>query len=330
MSGSAHPIAARLGGVVDGPTKLLATVMGLPLVDGIFAAVVLADGLATTLGVVQVGLLVFGGSATVAVIFGEFERDRRPAVARVLTVGVPLVVLAALQAALAPTIGSVLDLVTFERFAALVILAVAAKTVSARLGEFLPTPGAIVALGLVASVRPTSLELVVSADPALVVRGAAAAAVGVTFALGVVLARPYIADVMDIDRFRFGSAVALGMLAVSLFRPEYAFAPLAVLVVASLLAFDPDAAARRAERAASTDGGQADDPTPTPQPDDDVTVADDHGRTQTRTQTQTQGTADGADPDAAGDTTAGDGSEEGTETADETAEAGPAERPPYL
>jgi hypothetical protein len=255
MSSSRHPIARRLDQVVDGPTKLLATVMGLPLVDGIFAAIVLADGLASVAGVVQVGLLVFGGSATVAVVFSEFDSDRWASAKRVLLVGIPIITLAGLTAATAPTIGSVIALPIFERFAALVVLAIAAKTASARIGEYLPRPSAIVALGLIASLRPEALEVAITFEPMLVGRAVAAGSVGVGFALGVVALRPYLAEVLNVDRFRFGSAVALGMLAVSLFRPEYALAPLAVLAVTTVLAFDPDGQDSLGETPVSTDGG---------------------------------------------------------------------------
>lgn len=255
MSSTRHPIANRLDSWVDGPTKLLATVMGLPLVDGIFAAIVLAGGLASTAGVVQVGLLVFGGSATVAVVIGEFGTDRRESLIRVLLVGIPLIVLAGLEAAIAPTIGSALSLPIFERFAALVVLAIAAKTVSARVGEYLPKPSAIVALGLIASLRPGSARLVLDLDPVLVARAVAAAGVGVAFACLVVSLRPHLAAYFDIERFRFGSAIALGMLAVSLFQPAYTFAPLAVLVVSAVLAFEPSGEADDPAQPVSTDGG---------------------------------------------------------------------------
>lgn len=255
MSSSRHPIARRLDRWVDGPTKLLATVMGLPLVDGIFAAIILAGGLASFAGIVQVGLLVFGGSATVAVVFSEFDEDRWESASRVLIVGIPMIALAGLEAALAPTIGSVLALPIFERFAAVVVLAIAAKTASARIGEYLPKPSAIVVLGFLASVRPGTFEFALSLDPMLVARAVAAGSVGVGFALGVVLMRPYLTTILDVDRFRFGSAVALGMLAVSLFRPEFGLAPLVVLAVTTVLAFDPDGRGDQREHPVTTDGG---------------------------------------------------------------------------
>lgn len=245
MSSSQHPVALRLERAlrldrsVSGPTKLLAIVMFLPLIDGIFPALILAGGLDTVAGVVQVGLLVFGGSATLAVILAEMDGTPREQAKVVLLVAAGLLPLAAIEAALAPTIASVLDLVIFERFAALVIAAVAAKTASARIGEYLPSAGVIVGLGFVASVDPAGAELVFVPDPTTIVRAIAAAGVGVAFALGIAMFGPWLRENLDIDRFRFGSAVALGVLPLTLLDVTPDQAPLAVLIVAGVLAFDP-------------------------------------------------------------------------------------------
>ena len=266
MSTSKHPIALRLerqiGRYADSGTVLLATVMCLPLIDGIFPALVLAGAIDSPAGIVQVGLLVFGGSATLAVILAEMNGTRREAIRSVLLVSVLVVPLAAVEAALAPTIAGVLDLVVFERFAALVILAVAAKTASARIGELLPRPAVIVGLGFLGSLDPAGAELVFVTDPMLVVKGAAAALVGVTFALAVAAFEPWLRDLLDIDRFRFGSAIALGVLPFSILGITPGSAPLAVLAVTALLAFDPDSmesADGRAEReSVVADGGEDD------------------------------------------------------------------------
>jgi len=121
--------------IVGGDARLLALVMMLPLVDGVFPALILAGALDEPLGALQVGLLIFGGSATVAVILAEMNGTPREQATVVLLVGIPLILLAAVQAALAPAIESVLDIVIFERFAALVIAAIAAKTASATIGD---------------------------------------------------------------------------------------------------------------------------------------------------------------------------------------------------
>lgn len=241
---------------MGGATRLLATVMGLPLVDGIFAAVVLAGLLSTVGGIVQVGLLIFGGSATVAVILAELDGSRREMLRSVAVVGAGLIVGAALVAAVAPTIESALTLPIFERFAALVILAIAAKTASARIGELLPRPAVIVGLGLVASLDLGNLSLTVSLDPELVLRAMAAAGVGVGFALLIAALAPTLRAYVDLDRFRFGSAVALGTLPLGLVGLIPGNAPLAVLAVTALLAFDPDGSSAGARADAQlADGG---------------------------------------------------------------------------
>jgi hypothetical protein len=267
-------------------TRLLATVMALPLVDGIFPALILAGAVSTVVGVLEVGLLVFGGSATLAVVLAEMEGSRRDRIASILAVGAPLIALAAAEAAIAPTIESALDLATFERFAALVILAVAAKTASATVGEYLPSPSVVIGLGLVASVRPSTVAFRVVTDPSLVVAGAAAAAVGVAFALGVAVAAPWLHGNVDIDRFRFGSAVALGVLALSILEvqivPSDAPVALAVLGVTSVLAFDPGsdeesgpAPADDAGAATASDGGE---PAPEPEAGPDPSSDDEERR----------------------------------------------------
>lgn len=242
MSTSQHPVALELERRVGGATKLLATVMFLPLLDGIFPALVLAGALDTAAGILQVGLLVFGGSATVAVILAEMNGTPRSQARTVVLVGIPLILVAAVEAALAPSIAELVDLVIFERFAALVILAIAAKTASAKIGEYMPRPAVIVGLGLVASVDPAGADLVFVSDPELVARGIAAASVGVGFALLVALLGPPLRSMVDLDRFRFGSAVALGLLPLSLLDlPLGDLAPLAVLVLTAVFALDPSA-----------------------------------------------------------------------------------------
>ncbi|WP_327052015.1 DUF5794 domain-containing protein [Halomicrococcus gelatinilyticus] len=271
MSSSRHPVAYRLERQVGGNTKLLATVMGLPLIDGIFPAMVLAGALDTWTGIVQVGLLVFGGSATVAVILAEMDGTPREQATSVLAVGVGLVAVAALEAAFAPTIQSVLNLAVFERFAALVIAAIAAKTASARVGEYLPSSGVIIGLGMLASLQPSGFRVVTNPDTTQVVHAVAAAGSGVAFALTVAVLSPRLREVVDVDRFRFGSAVALGVLPLTIVGPLESDAPLAlaVLAVAALLALDPGDQFEvggsdhpDADAQTVTDGGEYDDDQP--------------------------------------------------------------------
>lgn len=243
MSVSHHPIALRLEQQVGEPMHLLATVMALPLIDGIFPALVLAGALTVPFGILETGLLIFGGSATVAVILAEMDGEPREQARAILLFGVVLIPVAAVEATVAVTIRSVLAMDVFQRFAGLVILAVAARTASSKVGDYLPRPAVIIGLGIAASFQPAGARLVVDADPDLILRAAATAAVGVGFALAVALAGPRLRGVVDLDRFRFGSAVALGMLALSILglMPTTAPVALGVLVVTAVFAYDPEA-----------------------------------------------------------------------------------------
>lgn len=262
MSVSRHPIALRLEQRVGGPTRLLATVMALPLIDGIFPALVLAGALTSPFGIVEAGLLIFGGSATVAVILAEMNGTPREQARTILLLGTIIIPVAVIEAAIAPTIASVLVMDIFQRFAGLVILTVAAHTASAKVGEYLPRPGVIIALGLVASLQPSQAALTVSYDLGLIARSAATAGVGVGFALLVALGATRLRGAVDLDLFRFGSAVALGMLALSVLEVMPTDAPIAlgVLLVTVVFAYDPDA-----EGYDLADGST---PSPGPSPDD--------------------------------------------------------------
>ncbi|NHX36017.1 MULTISPECIES: DUF5794 domain-containing protein [Halolamina] len=325
MSVSDHPIALRLEQRVGGATKLLATVMGLPLVDGIFPALVVAGALTTDAGgmdpwgVLQTGLLIFGGSATVAVVLAEMEGSPAQKATSVLLIGLGLIPLAVVEAAFAQTIYSMFDPDVFQRFAGLVILAIAAKTASAEVGTYLPGPGAIVALGVVASYRPSGAELSMSFELSTLLPAAAAAGTGIAFALGVALSAPQLQGAVDIDRFRFGSAVALGMLAVDVLGVLVTDQPvaLAVLAVTALLSYDPNSA--DTDTTAST----TDDVPPTYSPD-----ADSEDRpVDLPAELAAASRPGGADPESA--VGAADGGM--IETEDEApAESDEPERPPYL
>ena len=253
---------------MGGATRLLATVMALPLVDGIFPALIIAGALSTPMGIIETGLLIFGGSATVAVILAEMDGSPTEKASSVLLVGAVLVPIAVVEAAFAQTLYSLFDPDVFQRFAGLVILAIAAKTASAEVGTYLPGPGAIVGLGMIASFRGGA-ELSMNFELATLLPAAAAVGTGVAFALGVALSAPTLQGAVDIDRFRFGSSVALGMLAVDVLGLLATEQPVAlgVLAVTALLSYDPDSVEESEE--AAPDDPESDEPSTTYSPDAD-------------------------------------------------------------
>jgi hypothetical protein len=297
-----------LENLVGGPTKLLATVMALPLIDGIFPALVLAGTLDSPLQVVETGLLIFGGSATMAVILAEMDGSPREQVTSILVLAAFLLPVAALEASLAKTIESVIDMVVFKRFAALVILAVAAKTASSEVGELLPRPGAIIGLGLLASVSPSGLTVSVVLDPMLMLKAASAAGVGIAFALGVAITGPQLRGRVDIDRFRFGSAVALGVLGLSVLElgivgSEHPVA-LGVLLVTAIFSYDPEGSIEAAAADDESDGGDGDsDAVETDDAEESVEDAEPVGDTGTSVVADGKGSSTSSGTAGAGGTT---------------------------
>ncbi|WP_410766236.1 DUF5794 domain-containing protein [Haloferax sp. DFSO60] len=215
--------------------------MGLPLVDGIFPALIIAGALNSVTGILQTGLLIFGGSATVAVILAEMDGTRRQQLTSIAILGAVLIPVAVAEAALAQTIQTLLNFEVFHRFAGLVILAIAAKTASSKVGEYLPSPSVIIGLGLVASFNPAGAQFVFNPDPTMLMHAGAAAGTGVAFAGSIAVFAPRLRGTVDIDLFRFGSSVALGMLALDVLglMPTKAPVALGVLGVTALFAFDP-------------------------------------------------------------------------------------------
>ncbi|RDI70694.1 DUF5794 domain-containing protein [Halopelagius longus] len=285
MSVSRHPVALRLEQHVGGATRLLATVMALPLVDGIFPALIIAGALSSPASILETGLLIFGGSATVAVILAEMEGTRREQITSVLLIGAFIIPIAGIEAVFAETLRTLLAFEVFHRFAGLVILAVAAKTASSKVGEYLPSPSIIIGLGLVASFDPSGARLIVDPNVTTILHAAAAAGTGVGFALLVALFAPRLRGAVDIDRFRFGSSVALGMLAIDVLGLLPTDRPIAlgVLAVTALFAFDPNAGEADADSAAEesgpssaalADGGDSDPSPAAADSDDDAADAD--------------------------------------------------------
>lgn len=234
-----HPITSRFSDIGTTPTRLLATVMLLPLIDGIFAALVVAGAIDTIIGAAQIGVLVFGGSATAAVILSDFKADMKQNLKSVTYVTILLVLGAIITAILSPVITELINTQLFERFAAIVILSIAAKTASAYIGEKLPRPSAIILLGFVASITPKNpFELAISIDGTLISHAIIAALAGSFFAYSVVLLRSHLVQHLNIERFRFGSAVALGLISVAILGLTPMSAPLAVLGITTLLSLD--------------------------------------------------------------------------------------------
>lgn len=220
--------------------RRLALVMGLPLIDGVFITLVLAGVLETVAGILITGAVVFMGGASVAVIVSDLTGrpvDHLPTVALVGAIIVPV---AAVQAMLAPTLASVIDVAVLERFAAVILLAIAAGMASDRIGQYLPRHGVIVVLALVASVQPNSLAI----QPAIAwdqaIAAVAAAGVAVVLAGTLVLVNSHVRSALDPRRFEVGGACSLAWLGIALITPLPENGAILILGMALVIALEWD------------------------------------------------------------------------------------------
>lgn len=220
--------------------KRLGLVLGLPLLDGVFVMLVLAGVLDSLAGIVLVGAVVFGGGGAIAVILTDLAETPRQHLPGLLILGGVLVPLAAIQAALAPTIATVLDERILAYVAAILLVMIGIQIGSRQLQRRLPSAGLVVIVGLLVSFRPNGLAIERTVDLGLALAGGLAALIGVGLAVGVLLLGSSLLGTIDQERFRYGGGIALAVLGVSILFPISAYVPLVILGFAILLAVDLD------------------------------------------------------------------------------------------
>lgn len=213
----------------DGAQRLL-LVLCLPLVDGVFATLLVTGAIQTFSDVVNVALTIFSGAGALAVLYSSASsgREARSMVKQVT----PFLLGGALLISLiAPVFASVFYMERLKYATGLAIIAIAAHILELNHAEKFPVP-AIVVTGLVVSVRSPaaaapSLQYVV---PAM---GTALMALAVLYAASLV-------DIerMDLDYIRRGGAMVLCLIGLSQFGlavpSELGLAVLALSVFASL------------------------------------------------------------------------------------------------
>lgn len=220
--------------------KRLGYILGLPLVDGVFVMLVLAGMLDSIAGILLVGVVVFAGTGAIAVILADLVEKPRKHVLAILGIGAVIVPIAGIQAAIAPTLASVLDTVLLTYVAAIVLVILGAEIASPWLRRRSPRLWIVIALGLLISFRPNGLQIDASLDPALALAGGASAGVGIVLALGALIVGSRIRPVIDRDRFRYAGGIALSLVAVSLVSPIPAETAVLVMGLGLLFAIRSD------------------------------------------------------------------------------------------
>jgi hypothetical protein len=192
----------------DGAQRLL-FVLCLPLIDGVFATLLVTGAVSTFSDVISIGLTIFTGAGALAVLYSESE-SRKEAISMVNQVA-PVLLLGALAVALiAPVFDQIFHITRLRYAAGLALLTISAKLADIELAEKFSVP-AIIVTGMVLSVRSmsglsVSLEYVA---PAILTAG--------TSILGLYLASYVSRERLSLRYIRGGGALVLTVISASLF-----------------------------------------------------------------------------------------------------------------
>lgn len=192
----------------DGAQRLL-LVLCLPLIDGVFATLLVTGAVSTFSDIVSIALTIFTGAGALAVLYSESE-TRGEALSLVNQVA-PVVLLGALVVGLiAPVFDQIFYVSRLKYAAGLALLAISGKLADVSLAEKFSVP-AIIVTGMVLSFRSVSslslsLEYVL---PALLTSGTAIAAL--------YLASRVQRESLSLRYIRGGGAVVLTVISASLF-----------------------------------------------------------------------------------------------------------------
>ena len=215
---------------LDDGAQRLVLVLCLPLVDGVFATLLVTGAVQTFSDIVNIALTIFTGAGALAVLYSSAETGRHAR--KIVGQAVPILIMGAMAVALvAPIFETLFYIERLQYAAGLAILAIAASIADLSFADKFPVP-AIILTGMVLSLKGfsgfyISTEYVV---PAL----------ATTLLASAVL---YSATLIDIERMnlayvRRGGALVLTMIGASQFGlaipSELGLAVLAGSVLASM------------------------------------------------------------------------------------------------
>ncbi len=143
----------HLSGFDEG-TKNLLLVLCLPLVDGVFATLLVTGAFQTFSDIVSIALTVFTGAGAVAVLY-SYSETAKEARGMVVRVAPFLLAGAVLVAMVAPVFEQMFYVERLRYAAGLALLAIAAQLSDVKLADRFPVP-AIILTGLVVSVKSSA------------------------------------------------------------------------------------------------------------------------------------------------------------------------------
>ncbi|MFB6241296.1 MAG: DUF5794 domain-containing protein [Candidatus Nanosalina sp.] len=196
----------------DSGARKLVLILCLPLVDGVFATLLVSGAITTFSDIVSVSLTVFTGAGALAVLYSCSESAEGSR--RMVRQAAPVLVIGAVAVSLVAPIYEELFYIDMMRtVAGLALLVISAKMFDVDLAENLSVP-AVILTGFVLSVRnpgafSVTLEYVLPA-----------VSTALTASLALYAASFVDRDSLDLRYIRRGGALVLGLISLSLFGFE--------------------------------------------------------------------------------------------------------------
>lgn len=193
----------------DDGSRKLAFILCLPLVDGVFATLLVTGAVNTFSQMINVAVTIFAGAGALAVLYSQSET--RKEAYRMVNQVIPVVVTGALIVALiAPLFESMFNTTLLKYAAALVVISIGLQLLEIEHADKMP-PTAIIITGLVLSYQgingaSMTLSYVI---PALLTVSIAS--------LGLYAATYLKKYSMNLDYVRYGGSMVLFMIGLSLF-----------------------------------------------------------------------------------------------------------------
>lgn len=207
-----HSGAPRHVLALDDGSRKLAFILCLPLIDGVFATLLVTGAVNTFSQMINVAVTIFTGAGALAVLYSESE-SRKDAV-RMINNVIPILLIGVVSIALVAPIFEQMFRTSLLKYAAgLAILSIAAQLANIEMAENIP-PNAVILTGLVLSYQGVGgLALTLSyVSPAIITAGMAI--------LGLYAATALKKYEMDLKYVRYGGALVLAIIAISLFGYE--------------------------------------------------------------------------------------------------------------
>lgn len=194
---------------VDGDARRLVFILCLPLVDGVFATLLVSGAIDTFSSIVSVALTIFTGAGALAVLYSA--TDSRQEAKNLVDQAAPVLIAgAALVSLIAPVFEQMLYVERMGYAAGLALLVIALQMLEIDLADKLSVP-AVVLTGLVLSVRNISA---ISMSLEYVLPAVLTASVAV---LGLYAASMLNPERINLAHIRRGGALVLGIISLSMF-----------------------------------------------------------------------------------------------------------------